>query len=91
MRCEGDNQNLVDLKLDKALLDELVCKEPVRSLFSLDYFSQMVGAVKGDRSITLFLGADFPVMIEFELAVNDLTGAQGSARYLLAPRIDHES
>lgn len=90
LKCEGDNQNLVNLLLDKAQLEELECKENVRSLFSLDYFSQMVGAAKGDRNVTLRLGNDFPVLVEFELAENDLTGAQGWAKYLLAPRIDHE-
>lgn len=91
LRCEGDNQNLVDLKLEKAQLDELDCKEEVRSLFSLDYFAQMVGAVRGDRALTLALGNDFPVLIEFDIAENDLTGAQGHVKYLLAPRIDHEA
>ncbi len=91
LRCEGDNQNLVDLKLEKTQLDELVCPEPVKSLFSLDYFSQMVGALKGDRSLTLSLGNDFPVLIEFDIADNDLTGPQGHTKYLLAPRIDHDT
>ena len=91
LRCEGDNQNLVDLKLEKSKLDELVCPEPVKSLFSLDYFSQMVGALKGDRLLTLSLGNDFPVLIEFEIADNDLTGPQGHTKYLLAPRIDHDT
>ena len=91
LRCEGDNQNLVDLKLEKSQLDELVCPEPVKSLFSLDYFSQMVGALKADRSLTLSLGNDFPVLIEFDIADNDLTGPQGHTKFLLAPRIDHDT
>jgi proliferating cell nuclear antigen len=84
LSSEGDT-DAVNLQLPKDLLDELECKENVKSLFSLDYFSNMVKSAQSSQAITMNLGTDFPVKIEFSLA-ND----NGSVNYLLAPRIESE-
>ncbi len=86
--CEGDNLNRVDLHLGKAELEELKAPEEVTSLYSLEYFSLMVNAVAKDRLLSIQLGNDLPTLIAADLAVDDLTGAQGNVNFLLAPRID---
>ncbi|UCD92587.1 MAG: proliferating cell nuclear antigen (pcna) [Methanobacteriota archaeon] len=84
MISEGDTDS-VNLKLPKDLLEELDCKETVRSLFPLDYFSNMIKAVSSAESITMHLGNDYPVRMEFDIA-----GGKGGVKYLLAPRIESE-
>jgi len=84
MTSEGDTDS-VRLKLPKDMLDELVCKETVRSLFPLDYFSNMVKAISTAPTVTLHLGKDFPVKMEFTIAAG-----KGTVKYLLAPRIESE-
>jgi len=84
MTSEGDTDS-VRLKLTKEMVDELTCKEQVRSLFPLDYFSNMVKAITSAPTVTLHLGKDFPVKMEFTVA-----GGKGEVKYLLAPRIESE-
>jgi proliferating cell nuclear antigen len=57
----------------------------VRSLFPLDYFSNMVKAISSAQTVTLYLGTDYPVKMEFKIA-----GGKGEVKYLLAPRIESE-
>jgi proliferating cell nuclear antigen len=73
------------LNLPKASLEILQCKEATKSLYSLDYFSKMIKAITSSETVTLWLGSDYPVKIEFELAKG-----HGRAYYLLAPRIESE-
>ncbi len=84
LSSEGDT-DAVNLKLSKDLLEHLECKENVKSLFSLDYFANMVKSAQSSQSITMNLGTDFPVKIEFSIA-----NENGSVNYLLAPRIESE-
>jgi proliferating cell nuclear antigen len=84
LSAEGETDS-VSLKLPKDLLEALECKDTVKSLFSLDYFSNMVKSVGNAPSITLNLGTDYPVRIEFDLA-----GGEGHVKYLLAPRIEND-
>ncbi|PBO81296.1 MAG: DNA polymerase sliding clamp [Methanobacteriota archaeon] len=88
--CEGDNQNRVDLTLGKEQLEKLVSPEETTSLFSLEYFTLMVNSLPPDRILHINLGTDLPVKIDADLAIEDLTGAQGNVKFLLAPRIDRE-
>ncbi len=81
---EGDTDT-VNHRVPKDLLEEISCKEPVRSLFPLDYFSNMVKAITSAPTVILFLGNDYPVKMEFKIA-----GGKGDVRYLLAPRIESE-
>ena len=81
---EGDTDS-ANLKLPKDMLDELVCKEKVRSLFPLDYFSNMIKAIGTAQTVTMYMGNDYPVKMEFDIA-----GGKGQVKYLLAPRIESE-
>ncbi|HLA47505.1 MAG TPA: proliferating cell nuclear antigen (pcna) [Thermoplasmata archaeon] len=81
---EGDTDT-VSHKVPKDLLEELQAKESVRSLFPLDYFSNMVKAISTAPTVRLYLGNDYPVKMEFPIA-----SGKGEVRYLLAPRIESE-
>jgi len=81
---EGDTDS-VNLKLSKEQLEELVCEEEIRSLFSLDYFSNMVKSIDNESTVTLNLGTDYPVKLEFDFA-----DGNGKVCYLLAPRIESD-
>jgi len=82
MNCEGDLDQ-VNWKKAKKDLDELDAPSSVRSLFPLEYFSNMLKAVSGGSSVTMHLGNDYPVKVDFKIA-----GGKGEVRYLLAPRIE---
>jgi proliferating cell nuclear antigen len=82
--AEGDTDT-VNLKLNKDLLLELVTDSKCKSLFSIDYFSNMIKPVKGDDPITIMIGNDNPIRVEFNIAEN-----KGHVTYLLAPRIESE-
>ena len=88
--CEGDNQNSVDLSLGKDQLEKLDSPDEATSLFSLEYFSLMVNSLPADRILHINLGTDLPVKIDADLALDDMTGAQGNVKFLLAPRIDRD-
>ena len=88
--CEGDNLNSVDLSLGKEQLEKLDSINEVTSLFSLEYFALMVNSLPADRILHINLGTDLPVKIDADLAVDDMTGAQGNVKFLLAPRIDRD-
>ncbi len=84
MYSEGDTDS-VSLKLPKDLLISLDVSEKVKSLFPLDYFSNMVRSIPAGSVVTINLGSDFPVKLEFDIA-----DKQGSVDYLLAPRIESD-
>ena len=82
--AEGDTDT-VNLKLPKDLLIELNAPEKCRSLFSVEYLSSMMKPVKGDQPLTIYLGNDNPIKLEFDFADKN-----ARAIYLLAPRIESE-
>ena len=82
--AEGDTDT-VNLKLPKDLLNELTTKTKCKSLFSIDYFSNMIKPVHGENPITMMIGNDNPIRVEFDIAEN-----KGHVTYLLAPRIESE-
>jgi len=82
--AEGDTDT-VNLKLPKDLLVDIEVPEKCKSLFSIDYFSNMVKPVKGDEPVTIYLGNDNPIKMEFDFAEKN-----GHVTYLLAPRIESE-
>ena len=84
MISEGDTDS-VNLKLGKELLEELDCKEETRSLFPLDYFSNIIKTLNTASIITMHMGSDYPVKLEFTIA-----NEKGDVTYLLAPRIESE-
>ncbi len=82
--AEGDTDT-VNLKLPKDLLLGLNASSKCKSLFSIDYFSNMIKSVRGEDPITILLGNDNPIKVEFNIADN-----KGHVTYLLAPRIESE-
>ena len=82
--AEGDTDT-VNLKLPKDLLVGLTAPSKCRSLFSIDYFSNMIKPVKGDNPVMIQLGNDNPIKVEFDIADN-----KGHVTYLLAPRIESD-
>ncbi|MDH4123201.1 MAG: proliferating cell nuclear antigen (pcna) [Thermoplasmata archaeon] len=80
--CEGDTDQ-VQMKLSKDQLIALDCEDKVKSLFPLEYFSNMMRAVPPQSKLDMFLGNDYPVKIEF-----NISGEKGNVTYLLAPRIE---
>jgi proliferating cell nuclear antigen len=84
MASEGDTDS-VDLKLPKDFLEELECKENTKSMFALEYFSNMVKAIGTASIVTLHLGSNYPIKMEFDIA-----DGQGHVTYLLAPRVESE-
>ena len=82
--AEGDTDT-VNLKLPKDLLVKLNSPGKFKSLFSIDYFSNMIKPVRGDDSITISMGNDNPIRVDFDIAEK-----KGHVIYLLAPRIESE-
>jgi len=82
--AEGDTDT-VNLKLPKSLLLEINSKIKSKSLFSIDYFSNMIKPVKSEEPLTIHLGNDNPIRVEFDFA-----DKKGHVTYLLAPRIESE-
>jgi proliferating cell nuclear antigen len=82
MSSEGDSDS-VDFRLPKEKLITLESKGKVRSLFPLDYFSNMAKAISGGSEVKINLGNNYPVKLEFEIA-----GGNGHVKYLLAPRVE---
>jgi proliferating cell nuclear antigen len=82
--AEGDTDQS-HLRLEGTELVKIQAPQKSRSLFSLDYFSMMSKVVKPTDAVTLSLGTDFPVKIEFDIAEGS-----GHIIYLLAPRIESE-
>jgi proliferating cell nuclear antigen len=82
--AEGDTDT-VNLKLPKDLLIELNSSGKYKSLFSIDYFSNMIKSVRSEDAITIQLGNDNPVRVEFDIA-----NSKGHVTYLLAPRIESD-
>ncbi len=78
-----EDENSVKMSLNEEDLEELQANEEVRSLFALDYFSDMVKCVSRDTLLDIELGADYPIKIQFGFA-----DGNGDVRYLLAPRIE---
>lgn len=85
LSAEGETDDMT-LRLSKDQLDGLECKEPVTSKFALNYFLSMVKAAQTSKTITMHLGTDYPVKLEFKIADD-----HGKVSYLLAPRIESES
>jgi proliferating cell nuclear antigen len=83
MEAEGDTDR-VRLEIPRDQLIDMRVGE-ARSLFSLDYLSDIVKPASKSNEITIELGKDFPVKIGFSIA----NGA-GKVGYLLAPRIESD-
>ena len=84
MHSEGENDRL-DLKIPKSELTLLEAKETVKSMYPLDFFSSMVKSISSAEEVTIFVGNEYPLKLEFSFA-----GGRGDARFLLAPRVEED-
>lgn len=82
--ADGD-VDTVSLKLPKDMLIELKSPGKYKSLFSIDYISNMIKPIKSDNQITILLGNNNPLKMDFSFA-----DKKGHVTYLLAPRIESE-
>ena len=82
--ADGDTDQ-VHMELTGDMLIKIHAPERSRSLFSLDYFSNFAKVMKPSDAVTLHLGSDYPVKMEFPIA-----DGNGKILYLLAPRIEQE-
>ncbi len=84
MHSEGETDK-VDLHIPAASLSRIEVKDAVRSMYPLDFFSNMVKSITSSEEVTLHLGNEYPLKIEFQLA-----GDRGEGRFLLAPRVEED-
>jgi len=82
--AEGD-VDTVNLTLSKDMLIELNSPDKYKSLFSIDYLSNMIKPVKSEDSVTILSGNDNPIKVDLDFA-----DGKGHVTYLLAPRIESE-
>lgn len=86
LSAEGD-AGATELKLhkgDQALL-KFDIKQPARAMFNIKYLSDMTKAASSSDIITINLGTDLPIQLDFPVAEG-----KGRLRFLLAPRIEAE-
>ncbi len=84
MYTEGDEDS-ARLSIPKDMLKEISCEEPVKSMYPVDYLLKLVKAMDSADYLTIYLGTDYPVKMEFDVAAG-----KGKGYYLLAPRIEGE-
>jgi proliferating cell nuclear antigen len=83
MHSEGETDQL-DLRISKENLTKLEVKEPVKSMYPLDFFSAMVKSISAEET-TLHVGNEYPLKVEFAMG-----SGRGEGRYLLAPRVEED-
>ncbi|HEV2230974.1 MAG TPA: DNA polymerase sliding clamp [Thermoplasmata archaeon] len=84
MHSEGETDR-VDMHLPKEGLGRLEVKEAVKSMYPLDFFSNMVKSITTSPEVTLHVGNEYPLKIEFLVA-----SGKGDAKFLLAPRVEED-
>lgn len=83
MEAEGDTDKvLVELRKDQ-LID--LQGTDVKSLFSLDYLSDMSKILGKSNEVIMDIGKDFPLKIRIKIAEG-----HGEVSYMLAPRVESE-
>lgn len=84
LHSEGESDQ-VNLKIGREALTLLDAKEPVRSMYPLDFFSNMVKSITTAEEVTMAMGTQYPLRLDFSLA-----GGRGDAQFLLAPRVEED-
>ncbi len=86
MHSEGDTDR-VDLTIPKEGLTQLELKggDSVKSMYPLDFFSNMIKSITSAETVKLHVGNEYPLKIEFKLA-----GGKGEGSFLLAPRVEED-
>lgn len=86
MYTESD-KGTTELKLRKgdAGLAKLSVKQPARAMFNINYLVDMTRAASSSDIITVNLGSNLPIQLNFPIAEG-----KGKLQFLLAPRIEAE-
>ena len=84
--AESD-KGTTELKLGKGDkgLAKLSVKQPAQAMFNIKYLADMTKAASAADVITINLGMNLPIQLDFPVA-----GGKGRLRFLLAPRIEAE-
>jgi proliferating cell nuclear antigen len=84
MTAEGDKGSS-ELKLSKGdqALVKLDASQQVHSMYNIKYLSDMMKGASSSDVVTIRLGTDLPVQLDFQIS-------KGKLRFLLAPRIEAE-
>ncbi len=64
-------------------LVSIEAKDRVKSMYPLDFFSAMMKSISSADEVTLHVGNEYPLKIEFPVAQQ-----KGSGEFLLAPRVE---
>ncbi len=85
MRAEGDvSKAELELERGNESLLNLETNGQVKSRYPIDYLKKMVKAAKIADSVTVRLGQDYPMKLEFK------AGDKASITFILAPRVSDE-
>jgi proliferating cell nuclear antigen len=84
MHSEGESDRL-DLRIPRSELAELDVKDAVRSMYPLDFFSSMVKSISSAEEVTMYVGNEYPLKLQFTMAQG-----HGDGRFLLAPRVEED-
>jgi proliferating cell nuclear antigen len=84
MHSEGETDR-VDMRLAKEGLERLEVTETVKSMYPLDFFSNMVKSITTSPDVTLHVGNEYPLKIVFSVA-----NQKGEGTFLLAPRVEED-
>lgn len=84
LHSEGENDQ-VNLKIGKEGLTMLDAKEPVKSMYPLDFFSNMVKSITSAEEVAMAMGTQYPLRLDFTMA-----SGRGEAQFLLAPRVEED-
>lgn len=82
LSSEGDT-DASSLKVPKSELQSLSANGTFRSMFPLDYFSNIVKAIPASTNVSLEIDNDYPLYMQFQIIDKEV-----SVRYLIAPRIE---
>ena len=83
MEAEGDTDN-VKLEMTKDQLVDIKAGE-AKSLFSLDYLTDISKIAGKTEEVSIDLGKDYPLKVRFKIAQG-----HGEVSYMLAPRVESE-
>ncbi len=78
---EGDSADKLNMKIETSELKALNAPDVIKSMYPIDYFSNMVKCIKSTDYVNIFFSSNYPLRMEFNFA-----GDKGAVRYLLAPR-----
>ena len=84
LSCQGDT-DYASLRVGTADVIEVKADSMVRSMYPLEYFSNIVKVIPDKTEVSVCLDNNYPVKLLFSLAEDNI-----NVVYFLAPRIENE-